>query len=95
MGQQTVTVAQIADKMCMSPKTLNRRAQNLTGEGTKRYIMRIQLEQARIMLLRDLDIAIMEIGIRCGFEDHSSFTRTFTNYYGMSPTAYRTTRGQG
>ena len=95
MGQQTVTVAQIADKMCMSPKTLNRRVQNLTGEGTKRYIMRIQLEQARIMLLRDLDIAIMEIGIRCGFEDHSSFTRTFTNYYGMSPTAYRTTRGQG
>ena len=95
MGQQAVTVTQIADKMCMSSKTLNRRIQNLTGEGTKRYIMRIQLEQARIMLLRDLEIPIMEIGILCGFEDHSSFTRTFTSYYGMSPSAYRTSREKG
>ena len=95
MGKQTVTVTQIADKMCMSAKTLNRRVQDITGEGTKRYIMRIQLEQARIMLLRDLEVSIMEIGVRCGFEDHSSFTRTFTSYYGMSPTAYRTTRGKG
>ncbi len=95
MGHQSITVTQIADKMCMSTKTLNRRVQDLTGEGTKRYIMRIQLEKARIMLLKDLDIPIMEIGIRCGFEDHSSFTRTFTSYFGMSPTTYRTTRGKG
>ena len=95
MGQQAVTVTQIADKMCMSTKTLNRRIQNLTGEGTKRYMMRIQLEQARIMLLKNADISIMEIGNRCGFEDHSSFTRTFTSYFGMSPSTYRATRGQG
>lgn len=95
MGQQSVTVIQIADKMCMSPKTLNRRVQYLTGEGTKRYIMRIQLEQARIMLLREPERPILEIGTRCGFEDHSSFTRTFTNYFKMSPSTYRTTHGKG
>ena len=95
MGHQAVTVTQIADKMCMSTKTLNRRIQNLTGEGSKRYLTRIQLEQARIMLLRDLEVSIMEVGVRCGFEDHSSFTRTFTNYFGMSPSTYRTTRGKG
>jgi transcriptional regulator GlxA family with amidase domain len=95
MYHKTVTVTQIADKMCMSPKTLNRRVQYLTGEGTKRYITRIQLEQARIMLLRDMDVSIMEIGIRCGFDDHSSFTRTFSNYFGMSPSTYRNSRGKG
>ena len=95
MNYQTITVTQVADKMCMSPKTLNRRVNYLTGEGTKRYMMRIQLEQARIMLLRDLDVPIMEIGHKCGFEDHSSFTRTFTNYFGMSPSDYRTNRGKG
>lgn len=95
MDHQSVTVTQVADKMCMSPKTLNRKVQYLTGEGTKRYIMRIQLEQARIMLLRNPDVPIMEIGNRCGFEDHSSFTRTFASYYKMSPSDYRTTRGQG
>ena len=95
MEYQTVTVTQIADKMCMSPKTLNRRLQYLTGEGAKRYIMRIQLEQAKIMLLQNLDIPIVEIGNRCGFEDHSSFTRTFTQNVGMSPSDYRLTRGQG
>lgn len=95
MEYQTVTVTQIADKMCMSPKTLNRRLQYLTGEGAKRYIMRIQLEQAKIMLLQNLDIPIVEIGNRCGFEDHSSFTRTFTQNVGMSPSDFRLTRGQG
>ena len=95
MDHQAVTVTQIADKMCMSPKTLNRRVQYLTGEAAKRYIMRIQLEQAKIMLLQNLDIPIVEIGNCCGFEDHSSFTRTFTQNVGMSPSDYRLTRGQG
>lgn len=94
MDHRAVTVTQVADKMCMSPKTLNRRLQYLTGEGAKRYIMRIQLEQAKIMLLRNLDIPIVEIGNRCGFEDHSSFTRTFTQNVGISPSDYRSTRGQ-
>ena len=95
MDHQTVTVTQIADKMCMSPKTLNRRLQYLTGEGAKRYIMRIQLEQARIMLLRDPDMPVVEIGNRCGFEDHSSFTRNFTQNVGMSPSDFRLSRGKG
>ena len=38
---------------------------------------------------------IVEIGNCCGFEDHSSFTRTFTQNVGMSPSDYRLTRGQG
>ena len=94
MDHRAVTVTQVADKMCMSPKTLNRRLQYLTGEGAKRYIMRIQLEQAKIMLLRNLDIQIVEIGNRCGFEDHSSFTRTFTQNVGISPSDYRLNRGK-
>lgn len=94
MNHQAVTVTQIADKMCMSPKTLNRKVKYLTGEGAKRYIMRIQLEQARIMLLQDLDIPIVEIGNCCGFDDHSSFTRTFTQNVGMSPSDYRLNRGK-
>ena len=94
MNHQAVTVTQIADKMCMSPKTLNRRVKYLTGEGAKRYMMRIQLEQARIMLLQDLDIPIVEVGNCCGFDDHSSFTRTFTQNVGMSPSDYRLNRGK-
>ncbi len=94
MEYQTVTVTQIADKMCMSPKTLNRRVKYLTGEGAKRYMMRIQLEQAKIMLLQDLDIPIVEVGNCCGFDDHSSFTRTFTQNVGMSPSDYRLNRGK-
>ncbi|MBQ9339701.1 MAG: tetratricopeptide repeat protein [Paludibacteraceae bacterium] len=95
MDHQVVTVTQVADKMCMSPKTLNRRLQYLTGEGAKRYIMRIQLEQAKIMLLQNLDIPIVDIGNCCGFDDHSSFTRTFTQNVGMSPSDYRLNRGKG
>lgn len=51
-------------------------------------------EQARIMLLQDLDIPIVEVGNCCGFEDHSSFTRTFTQNVGMSPSDYRLNRGK-
>ena len=94
MNHQVVTVTQVADTMCMSPKTLNRRVQYLTGESAKRYIMRIQLEQAKIMLLQNLDIPVVEIGNRCGFDDHSSFTRTFTQNVGISPSDYRLNRGK-
>ena len=94
MDHQAVTVTMVADKMCMSPKTLNRKVKYLTGESAKRYLLRIQLEQARIMLLRNLDIPIVEIGNCCGFEDHSSFTRTFTQNIGMSPSDYRMTHGK-
>ena len=94
MNHQVVTVTQVADTMCLSPKTLNRRVQYLTGESAKRYIMRIQLEQAKIMLLQNLDIPVVEIGNRCGFDDHSSFTRTFTQNVGISPSDYRLNRGK-
>ena len=94
MNHQVVTVTQVADTMCMSPKTLNRRVQYLTGESAKRYIVRIQLEQAKIMLLQNLDIPVVEIGNRCGFDDHSSFTRTFTQNVGISPSDYRLNRGK-
>jgi AraC-like DNA-binding protein len=94
MNHQVVTVTQVADTMCMSPKTLNRRVQYLTGESAKRNIVRIQLEQAKIMLLQNLDIPVVEIGNRCGFDDHSSFTRTFTQNVGISPSDYRLNRGK-
>ena len=90
MNHKTVTVTQLADMMCMSPKTLNRRIQYMTGEGTKRYITRIQLEQARIMLIKNTDLPIVDVAYKCGFEDQSSFSRTFSNYFGQSPSDYRT-----
>lgn len=94
-NHQAVSVTNIASIMCLSSKTLTRRIQNLAGEGAKRYLSRIQLEQARIMLLKHPDYPISEVSNKCGFEDHSSFTRAFSGYFGMSPSDYRSTHGQG
>lgn len=55
------------------------------------WIRRLRLERTR-RDLRDAvqhDVPIHTIASRWGFKDHSSFTRSFTAAYGMSPRDYR------
>lgn len=39
--------------------------------------------------LRDTDVPIIEIALKYGFSDQSTFTRAFKNIYGCAPSVYR------
>ncbi|HET6550303.1 MAG TPA: AraC family transcriptional regulator [Solirubrobacter sp.] len=58
------------------------------GETPHRYLQRRRLERA-MALLRETDRPVTEICLDVGFTSLGSFSRTFTQVVGMSPTAYR------
>lgn len=58
------------------------------------YLARLRVDRAR-KLLQDRALSIAEVSRRVGFEDQGYFAKVFRKYAGMSPGAYRVSRGAG
>ncbi len=89
--------AHLADEI--TPSSLARRARlpsprfarlmkRYFGLTPSQYITKTRLAAAS-RLLRETEKSVSEIGIACGFYDHSSFTRAFRAAIGVTPTRYR------
>lgn len=61
----------------------------LTGESLAKYVLRVKMSHARKLLEVDKNYSIQEIAQKCGYEDHSNFTRAFKSVYGVTPTQYK------
>lgn len=83
-----------ADELGVPQAVLSRALADVTGRRTKELITdRRMLEAAR--LLRFTDRPIGEVASRAGFDDQLYFSRSFKQYYGKTPTEYRSQiRGQ-
>lgn len=71
-----------------SPYHFHRVFKFITEETLNEYVTRRKIEKSALDLIHK-DIGITEISTRCGFNDNSSFTRTFKKYYGVNPTEFR------
>lgn len=89
-----VTTSELAERLALSERTLHRRLQALTGEAPKRFIDRVRFEMARTMLDAG-SMSIQQIAQATGFEDDSSFRKSFRQFAQMTPTAYRAKSGKG
>lgn len=78
----------VSDIAFFSPYHFHRVFKVITGETLNEYVTRRRIEKSALDLIHK-DIGITETSIKCGFNDSSSFTRTFKKYYGVSPTAFR------
>ncbi len=58
------------------------------GETPHRYLQRRRIERAMLML-RAGDLAVTEICLEVGFNSLGTFSRTFHEIVGVSPSAYR------
>jgi AraC-like DNA-binding protein len=82
-------VAEYAERLGYSSRTLNRLARRHTGLTAKQLIdERIALEAKR--LLSHADDPVSEVGRELGFEDASNFSSWFGKQAGMTPGAFRT-----
>ncbi len=84
----TLTIAELASSLAISERTLHRRLKSLAGESPKKFITRVKLESARVMLEGMTD-SIKRIAHKSGYEDEGSFRRAFFKFSGMNPSAYR------
>jgi len=63
---------------------------DLTGISTKQYLLFIQLEHSRELLLQqEPELSITEVSLRCGFENANTFSTAFKRVYNLSPTEFR------
>lgn len=83
------SVETIASKLNMSVQTFRRRLMSAAGESPKAFISAIQMEKAGNLLTESPDMPIVDVALKCGFDEASSFTHTFKRIYGITPSQYR------
>jgi AraC family transcriptional regulator len=64
---------------------------HLTGTTPHQYLLRARLRESAASL-RATDRRVLDIALRCGFNDLSNFNHAFRAEFGMTPRAYRAAR---
>jgi AraC family transcriptional regulator len=63
------------------------------GESVYQYIKRLRLEKAAELLLGNSNLPITDVALMCGFENSSSFAKSFKNLFKMTATEWRNKSG--
>ena len=85
---QQITLDELSRVAFLSPSYLSRTFRQEYGESIRAYIIRKRLELAQD-LLHTTDRPIKEVAQRCGFNSLSQFYRSFRNFTGVTPLAFR------
>ena len=81
-------VADLAKRVGVSARHLNRLFQNALGIDVQQFLIRTRI-QAAAAALRESDRRLIEISDELGFCDQSAFTKQFQKHLGSTPTAFR------
>lgn len=84
---QTLTQAEIAAMVYISPYHFARQFRRATGQSLHQYIIIQRLEKAAQMLLAG-PYTIAEIALQVGFTDQSHLYRHFKRYFGVTPRTF-------
>jgi transcriptional regulator GlxA family with amidase domain len=76
----------------VSPRHFSRSFRQTFGETPHQYLLTRRIERAR-HLLRTTDMQVAEVCLAVGFNSVGSFTTTFRDRVGVSPTEYRRDNG--
>ncbi|QWI17319.1 AraC family transcriptional regulator [Bacillus wiedmannii] len=85
----SLSIEELADVAGFSKFHFHRIFKGIVDEPLSRYVNRLKLERATNLLTYRLDMTITDIAYHFGFTDSAVFSRTFKNYYGVSPSQYR------
>ena len=84
-----VNVDELASKLAMSTSQFRRRLAAVADTTPQAYITSIRMQKARNLLDTDQSLSIMDVALRCGYDDQSSFTRAFKKFFGKTPSEYK------
>jgi len=85
----SLSIEELADIAGFSKYHFHRIFKGIVNESLSRYVNRLKLERATHLLTYRTDMTITDIAYHFGFTDSAVFSRTFKNYYGVSPSQYR------
>lgn len=86
--EDTIRVDELADKLAVSRRTLERRFKKATSNTVTEYVQRVKMEAAK----RSLETTrknITEVMYEVGYSDSKSFRNLFRRITGLTPLEYR------
>jgi AraC-like DNA-binding protein len=87
-GQHALSVNQLANSVCYSPRHLSRKIVEATGMNAEEILLYKKYLHA-VQLLHHTDLSLTAIAYQSRFSDQSHFIRSFKAYTKMTPGAYR------
>lgn len=88
MDNTEYSVEQFSSDMCMSRMTLYRKLVSITGRTPHEFMNTIRLKKAAL-LLKQTKYGIAEIADLVGYGTQRNFTKSFKEFYGVTPQEYR------
>lgn len=92
--EEELSLEQLSEIACYSKYHFNRIFTDHMGESAYQYIKRLRLEKSAELLQGIHHLSITDIALRCGFENSSSFAKSFKNHFRKTPTEWRTKVGE-
>lgn len=83
-----VTLEDLTKLVHMNPDYISKFFKQKTNQNFSDYLIEVRMKNAA-RLLDDVRYKIYEISDMVGYSNSFNFTRTFKNYFGMSPSEYR------
>ncbi|MFH5833375.1 GlxA family transcriptional regulator [Halalkalibaculum sp. DA3122] len=86
--ERTIRVDELADKLALSRRTLERRFKRATSNTVTEYVQRVKIEAAK----KDLERTrknVTEVMYEVGYSDTKSFRNLFRRITGLTPIEYR------
>ena len=78
----------IAERIGISPRQLERLFARFMNATPKKFYVDMRLERARKLLLQT-EASVIEVGLACGFDSPSHFSRLYKDRFGLTPTHQR------
>lgn len=86
--QEKITVDDLADRVALSRRNLERRFKKATSNTVVEYIQRVKIEAAKMSLESSRE-NVNEVMFKVGYTDTKAFRNTFKRITGLSPVQYR------
>lgn len=87
--QEELKLEIIAKEGYYSPFHFHRIFKGIIGETLQEFILRKRMEKSAILLTKEKFKKLDEIYFEIGFKSHSTFSKTFKKYFGITPTKFR------
>ena len=88
-GNGDINVTLLCAELGLSRTKLFLKMKKITGESPHSFIHNFKLKTAAKMLRKNEEYNISDISFQLGFSSLNYFGKSFKEYFGMSPTAYR------
>ncbi len=91
---EPISLEIIAEKAGVSGSYMSNIFHKCTGESYSNYLNRLRMEEAAELLLQNQQLRLADISEQVGYVNIRHFLKVFKNYYGMTPTEYKSVYGR-